>query len=289
MNGYAGQLSRWILGGLFVACLLAVIQFISPTGLIAQAQAEKKADSPEAKPSVISKFSDKVDPAIKKKIVETLQQGRSELKYTDIKTTPIPGLYQLQVERGPLLYVSADGEYFIAGGELYNVLPGKFVNLREEELKPQRAEMLAKVKREDQIIFSPKGETKAYINVFTDVDCGYCRKLHNEVPALNAMGIEVRYLAYPRAGLKSMSYKKIATAWCAENPQETLTKLKNSKNVDIKVCDDNPVSDQYALGAKVGVRGTPALVLSDGSLIAGYMSAKELAKTLDLDESVSQR
>jgi thiol:disulfide interchange protein DsbC len=118
--------------------------------------------------------------------------------------------------------------------------------------------------------------------VFTDSTCFYCQKLHKEVPELNRKGIEVRYLAYPRAGVGSDSYRQLATAWCSDNPQEALTKLKNREAVDDNVCPGNPVADQYALGGKLGVTGTPAIVTESGQLIPGYQAADQLIDSMGL-------
>ena len=146
----------------------------------------------------------------------------------------------------------------------------------------ERMQKLASVKESDMIIFSPKGETKAHVTVFTDVTCFYCQKLHQEVPQLNAMGVEVRYLAYPRAGLKSDGYNKLASAWCADNRQDILTKLKAKQPVPEKSCDPNPIAQQYQLGQQMGVRGTPAIVTEDGKLIPGYKPAADLVAGLGL-------
>lgn len=143
-----------------------------------------------------------------------------------------------------------------------------------------RAQALATLDADDMIVFSPKGEPKATVTVFTDIDCGYCRKLHQEVPELNKMGIEVRYLGYPRAGVNSQSHKKLTTAWCAEDQRETLTRLKNGESVPLKVCDDNSVAEAYRLGQQMGVTATPALVLESGELQLGYMPAAQLAARL---------
>lgn len=222
-----------------------------------------------------------VDAEITARVLQSLRAGRGDLPYGPVRPSPVPGLYQVSVPNGPTLFVSGDGKYFVAG-DMYAVKPGMFVNLQEQQRAVDRIELMAAVPASEQIRFSPVGQRKAYINVFTDVDCGFCRKLHREVPALNAKGIEVRYLAYPRAGVRSASYDKLATAWCSSDPTNTLTKLKNRESVDINVCDDNPVAKQYALGSRLGVTGTPALILADGTLIPGYRSADELAKILGL-------
>jgi len=225
----------------------------------------------------------KVDDATQKRILDGLRQGRGDLPYAEVMASPIPGMYEVSIVGGPTLYVSADGQHFIAG-DLYQVTPGKFVNLQEKAREAKRAELIASIDKKEQIIFSPKGETKAVVNVFTDVDCAYCQKLHREIDKINAKGIEVRYLAYPRAGVDSESAQKLATAWCSDDPKKTLTKLKNREAVPIKVCENNPVAKHYHLGELMGVNGTPNMVTASGEMIGGYLPADDLAKYLGISE-----
>ncbi|ROS05208.1 thiol:disulfide interchange protein DsbC [Sinobacterium caligoides] len=238
--------------------------------------------------SVMAQAGEAVPAAIQEKVMAKLKEGRGDLPYGKLEKSPLEGIYQVSIDGGPTLYVDKTGSHFIAG-DLFRIESGEFVNLSEESRAAQmqafngtRKEMMAKVKPEDMIIFPAKGKTKATISVFTDVDCGYCRKLHKEVPALNKMGVTVQYLAYPRAGIGSNSYKKIASAWCAKDPRAALGQLKAGKQITTNVCGDNPVAAQYALGQQVGVTGTPALVLEDGSLVPGYMPAEQLAKKLGI-------
>ncbi|MFA7554518.1 MAG: DsbC family protein [Spongiibacteraceae bacterium] len=222
----------------------------------------------------------KASPAVESAIRASFKASRPELGIASIEPSDINGLYAVQVSNGPVLYVTADGNHFVLG-DLYAVAPGGFINLAERKREGDRAELMAQVKSKDMIIFSPKQQpAKATVMVFTDVDCFYCQKLHQEVPDLNRMGIEVRYLAYPRAGIGSDSYKKIASAWCAADKQTALTTLKNRGKIAMKVCTPNPVAEQLALGQSVGVNGTPALITSDGRLMPGYMPALQLAAAL---------
>ena len=222
--------------------------------------------------------------ASEKEILGNLSAVRPDLNFEFVGEAALPGFYAVQVRGGPLLYVSADGGHFF-DGNLYQITRSQFVDVRELGLNDSRRDIFAKRGTDDMIIFKPAGQTKAIINVFTDVDCGYCRKLHNEVPQLNAMGIEVRYLAFPRAGLVSESYDKIATAWCSDTPNETLTAIKNGKRITTSVCADNPVADHYRLGGSMGVTGTPAIILMDGTLIPGYKPAAELAEFLGVSST----
>ena len=142
---------------------------------------------------------------------------------------------------------------------------------------------MATVSVDDMVVFSPEGETLDYVSVFTDVTCFYCQKLHREVDQLNAKGIEVRYLAFPRGGIDSDGAKKLATAWCAEDQQTTLTELKAGVELPLNECANNPIAAQYQLGKDLGVSGTPAIVTSTGLMIPGYRPASDLAALLGLE------
>ena len=221
------------------------------------------------------------DKAVVEALGKALNQPAMGLTVESVKTSEIPDMYEVQFVNGPLVYSTAKGDYFIVG-DMYSVGPDGFVNLGEQRRDGERVEIMASVDREDMIIFSPQGETRSHVTVFTDVTCFYCQKLHKEVPELNKRGIEVRYLAYPRAGVGSDGYVKLVSAWCSDNPQDTLTKLKAREQVAAKTCEDNPVADQYRLGQEVGVRGTPAMITADGKMIPGYQSADDLMVTLGL-------
>lgn len=271
---------KWVMPGVLiavkpVAAALALVTAIAAGGAVsvvahaADAGTEKAPVAGEAK----------VEPLVAKAILARLSQGRPDLQFGEVKVSPLPGMYQVDVMQGPTLYVSQDGSHFIAG-DLFRVADEGYVNVRELQREEDRVTILAKIPRDELIIFPALGETKAFVTVFTDIDCGYCVKLHREVPKLNEMGIEVRYMAYPRAGLDSPSYQKIATAWCSDTPAETLTRLKNRERVEMNVCKDNPVAAQFALGNELGVRGTPALITEQGVLLPGYMPADQLAAAL---------
>ncbi|MCK7595666.1 DsbC family protein [Microbulbifer sp. CAU 1566] len=223
-----------------------------------------------------------VDDAVAKQIKAKLSAGNPQAKFGDVRESPMPGLYEVEVNGGNVLFVSKDGGHFIAG-DLFEVKPEQVVNISEQRRGRARAAVMDQQDLDDMIVYSPKGKAKAHIYVFTDVDCGYCQKLHNDVPELNRRGIEVRYLAFPRAGLNSVGYRKIATAWCADDPNKTLTDLKNRKNVPIKVCNDNPVAAQYKLGNEaIDVRGTPTIVMEDGTVVPGYLPPDTLVKALGI-------
>jgi len=235
--------------------------------------------------SVTLSYAEKASPEVTAVITSKLSAARPDLSFGSVETTLIENLYLVRVNGTQFLYVNKTGDY-ILDGNMFQARPGMFVPVKDLEAANIRRELMASINIDDTIVFPAVAETKAVVYVFTDVDCGYCRKLHNEVlPDLTLNGVEVRYLAYPRAGLGSSSYRKIASAWCADDKQAALTALKTGQTIEDNVCKDNPVAEQYAMGQKAGVTGTPALVLEDGTLLPGYRPVNELLKILGLSES----
>ncbi|ACE85018.1 DsbC family protein [Cellvibrio japonicus] len=223
-------------------------------------------------------------------ILENLHKARPEIKFGKPRPSPIKGLYQVQVPGGPILYVTPEGDKLIAG-ELLAIEEGGLVRVEDPYLIAERKKMVSSIDPKSTINFKPKGKAKAVVYVFTDVDCGYCRRLHSQMhtynengqqlPGYNDLGIEVRYLAYPRAGIPSPSADKLISAWCAKDKQDALTKLKAMEAVPNATCD-NPVATHFQLGGEAGVSGTPALFFPDGKLIPGYLPPAELAKQLGI-------
>jgi thiol:disulfide interchange protein DsbC len=208
-----------------------------------------------------------------------------DLKAISIEATPMAGIYDVQLSTGDRIYMSADGEFFFAG-TMYQNSPGeRLVNLTELGAVKTRQLAMQSSAAQESWVFSAVGEKKASISVFTDVDCFYCQKLHREMVAINELGIEVKYLAFPRAGIGSSSYQVLVDAWCADNPNEFLTEAKarshnkQAPQASPALCN-NPVAAHYKLGQQIGVNGTPAIILDSGELWPGYIPAQELAKRL---------
>lgn len=213
-------------------------------------------------------------------IVKALREQMPDLPIEDVHTTPIADLYGIELTGGQVLYGSKDGRFFIAG-DMYEI-GERITNLAENRRAIKRKEVIDNIPQEDLVVFSPSGETRAHVTVFTDVDCGYCRKLHQEMAEINALGIEVRYMAYPRQGLNTPTYDKIVSAWCAKNRNEAMTALKAGQSIPSATCD-HPVAEQYEIGQQVGVTGTPAIVTATGNLLPGYLPAAELAARIGLE------
>lgn len=198
------------------------------------------------------------------------------------RVTPseVPGLFEIETDGG-LLYVTEDAGYLIAGN-VYEIRDGGLVNLTEQKRAAERRELFAKIDGADLITFTPEDGTKASVLVFTDTDCGFCRQLHSQMANYHALGIEVQYLAFPRAGVGSPTYDKMVSAWCSDDALEALTALKRGEGIPERYCESHPVGEQYELGQLIGITGTPAILLPSGRLLPGYVPPNDLAALLGL-------
>ncbi|MCK5872601.1 MAG: DsbC family protein [Methylococcales bacterium] len=207
-------------------------------------------------------------------IEKALKISMPSVTIDSIKPSEAKGFHEVMVE-GNIYYVSDDGKYLLQG-HLIDLVAKK--DLTEEKLTSGRVDSLAKLGKDNMIIFKPK-ESKYTVTIFTDIDCGYCRKLHSEMDQYLAEGIAVQYLFYPRAGKGSDSYDKAVSVWCADDKNAALTSAKSGKEQDKKECD-NPIDAHMALGERFEVRGTPMIVTEKGNVLPGYVPAKQLAKAL---------
>lgn len=235
---------------------------------------------------------------------------------TEILSLGEEQIYEVMLLDGGMVHMTPDMNYLIHQNSLYQITDKGLVNLSELRMSVRRAKEMAAIPDSDTVMFKAKGEEKAVINVFTDIDCGYCQKLHREVEAINDYGITVRYLAFPRAGVASPdgvvteAFRKINYVWCQKDRSEAMTVMKESQselsraygrvrgNNSPEAAEDfakqrekmgkmlsgdqcsSPVAAQYQLGQAIGVSGTPAMVTEDGTLIPGYLKAKDLAQRL---------
>lgn len=205
---------------------------------------------------------------------QALLSIQPDLPIEKITASPMPSLYQVELKGGRLLYASADGE-FLLQGSLFQIKNGQATNLTEQVEQLAIAKQINSIPLEEMVVFAAQN-TKTHVTVFTDTDCGYCQKLHSEVAELNKLGVDVRYLAFPRQGVGSHGYETLTSIWCADDRLDAMDQAKARRSVPKKTCK-NPIDKQYALGQTVGVQGTPTIILANGQIIPGYQPAQQLA------------
>ena len=197
------------------------------------------------------------------------------IKVDSITAAPVPG-FQQAIVGGQVLYVSNDGKYLMQG-TLYDI-----ANKRDAgapALAAMRKDLLREIPLKDRIVFAP-ANPKHTVTVFTDVECGYCRKMHSEIAEYLKQGIAVQYVAFPRMGLASEDFKKMVAVWCSNDRKQALTRAKLDKPVVSANCT-NPVAMQYRLGQRMGLEGTPMVLAEDGTQLGGYLPPAQLRQALD--------
>ncbi len=249
-------------GALALAACNAATPTVNKTAS-AHAPAPPVAAAPAAAPAV--------EAVIRKAIAKLAPDTRLE----SVRTTPIPGIVEVNTS-GDLVYMTADGKYLLTGN-LIDVASKR--DLTEASQAATRRVLMRDIRPSQMIVFAPP-RPKYTVTVFTDVDCGYCRKLHSQIADYNKEGIAVDYLFFPRTGIGSESYDKAVSVWCAPNRQQALTDAKLGKPMPRRDCT-NPVTMDYRLGQKFGVTGTPAIYTSDGTQIGGYLDPAEMKAKLD--------
>lgn len=209
-------------------------------------------------------------------IKKSLKTALPDMEIDRITPSPVDGVSEVLM--GPMvLYITNDGKYLFQGNLIDMQTRTDLSEVRRKEVRIAAIDKLG----EDRMIIFPAKESRHTITVFTDIDCGYCRKLHNEIDQYNDNGITVRYLLFPRSGAGSPSYDKAVSVWCEKDRRKALTEAKAGKEMPKASCD-NPVQQEIDLGRLVGVKGTPAIILDDGEMLPGYIPANKLAKALDI-------
>lgn len=243
-----------LFANLSLATLLATSVAAAETAVPAKATDQKSADA-TIRAAIAKKFP--------------------EMKIDEVRPSPMKDIYEV-IMGGEVAYISSDGRFLIAG-DLYEI--DSRTNLTENGRQKSRMQALAKLDEKDMIVFKP-AKVRHTITVFTDVECGYCRKLHSEIAQLNDRGVQVRYLAYPRAGPGTDDWAKMEAVWCSTDRKKAITDAKSGKAVKAAQCA-TPVAKQYKLGEQLGVRGTPAIFTDAGEYIGGYLAPDQMVGRLD--------
>jgi len=207
--------------------------------------------------------------------ISRLLAEKLNFKVSSVSESVIPGLFEVATDQG-IFYVNADASNLIQGS-LYQVDDNGVTDLTEQAMGKVRQQAIQAFAGD--MINYPAENEKYSITVFTDINCGYCRKLHNEVAQLNQLGISVKYLAFPRGGLNSKTYQDMASIWCAEDSVQAMNNAKRGGKVVPESCT-NTVAEQYELGRRLGVTGTPAIVFENGQMQPGYVPAAQLFSIL---------
>jgi thiol:disulfide interchange protein DsbC len=262
--------ARPIAAAAWLAASAAALLVLVPNSSTLAASAQKSAPADSAK-SAASTAPVVIPADVRARVVAKLPGADA----SDVAVSPIPGLYEVTMG-GLIAYVSSDGKYLLSGN-VYDL--DTQVNLTASRRNSARAKALAAASESNMIVFGP-ANAKMTVTVFTDIDCGFCRKFHSQIADVNKAGVRVRYMFFPRTGPATESWTKAEQVWCAADRREALTRAKKGDVVKGKPCGDAAVKAQYELGSDLGVEGTPAIFTQNGDYVGGYLTPAELVQAI---------
>lgn len=213
---------------------------------------------------------------VEKRVRSALAKLAPNAELDRVAPAAVAGFTEVITE-GQALYVSNDGRYLIQGA-LFDI--EKKEDVSQLGLSVVRRAELAKMPTADRIIFAPVGPAKHRVAIFTDIECGFCRKLHEDIAEYNKRGIAIEYLAFPRAGLQSADAVAMQSVWCSSDRRKALTDAKAGRPVPPMTCK-NPVAEQYESGRRMGLTGTPMIINEDGLMLPGYLPPDKMLESLD--------
>jgi thiol:disulfide interchange protein DsbC len=210
-------------------------------------------------------------------VVDVLKKNLAEhvpgAKVSRIKETPISGVYEVIV--GSEIYYMDKSARYIINGDLIDLATR--TNFTEEAKTFNRKMKIAELGEENMIVYAPRAVDHT-ITVVTDIDCPYCRRLHSEIDEYMENNVKVRYIFMPLKG--KVDYDKTVSVWCAEDKNLALDIAKAGGELEKASCD-NPIARHLKIARELGIRGTPAIILEDGSMLPGYVPVKKLVPELN--------
>lgn len=215
-------------------------------------------------------------------VLERLREQLPSIAFTDISESTIPGLFEV-ITDGQIYYVNESAQYLIDGNL---IRLSDRANLTDARLGRIHMGLIEQMDEKNMLIYEPEEASNRSITVFTDISCGYCRRLHAEIDTLLDDGVRVRYLLFPRAGLGSQGHKDLESVWCADNPQAAMSNAKAGGQIEPKSCD-NPIEEHVALAERLGLRGTPLIYTDSGEKVPGYREASVLATMVNGSEPLA--
>ena len=198
--------------------------------------------------ALVASAAVQADAASEAKVREAIKALVPSAQIDSVAESKLTGFYEVTLG-GQVVYVSHDGKYLLSGA-LWDV-PGK-KNLTDLRYAEIRKSALSGVGKDKRIVFAAK-EPKHTVTVFTDIDCGYCRKLHQQIAEYNNLGITIDYLFFPRSGLNTPSYDKAVTVWCSADKLKAYVRQSVADGVRDALAEGD-IQRSIADGVATGMR-----------------------------------
>jgi thiol:disulfide interchange protein DsbC len=191
-------------------------------------------------------------------------------KVRSVTAAPVAGLYEVLVGN-EVFYTDTTGKYLIQG-EIIELATGK--NITE-----QRQADLNRIKWTDlnqaNAIKNVRGNGSRQLAVFSDPNCGYCKRLEKSLQQLD----NVTIYTYLIPILSADSTQKSKQIWCSSDPYKSyIDWMINGISPSGKSDCSTPLDKNLAFAKTYGVTGTPTLFFTDGSRFPGAVQITDIEK-----------
>lgn len=195
-----------------------------------------------------------------------------------VAKTPYGGLYEVVLTNGQLVYTDATVSFLV---------DGRVIDTKSRlDVTKQRLEQLSAIDFStlplDHAIKQVKGNGERVLVSFEDPNCGYCKRLGQELTRLD--NVTIYTFLYPI--LSQDSHQKSKNIWCAQDQSEAWNAwILAGKTPPSAECDSSVVEQNVALGRSLNIQGTPTMFLADGTRLGGYLPADQLEQAIDAAQS----
>lgn len=190
-----------------------------------------------------------------------------------LEPTPVPGVLEAVTDDNRVVYIDESGRYLFVGNLLDMV---RRVNITQSRMDELTVVDFSSLPLEDAIV---EGDGQVKLAVFDDPDCPYCRKLHRELKELENVQLYYFMINLP---MHPKAYDKAKKILCAEDKMKALDRAMNGESLDdLEICQTDVVDRNKELSERLGIKGTPHMILESGKAIRGYKTAKDIQKAVD--------
>ncbi len=225
-----------------------------------------------------------VSASVKSDILANMSALKNMSSKTPFFYTAVPGVIWGATLEGVPFLLSDDAQY-ITDGEISVIENGQFIGLDQEFEKRKNQSVFATLDESQLINYPATGAEKAVIYVANDVNCPYCRRLHQQLPMLNAKGVTVKTIGYP---IYEQSPEQMRGIWCqgSEDSRRSAfdkAMLQGEMTPASASCTVDYVTPNREKAAGLAVMATPAIYREDGVLFQASFESPEFLEFLGVE------
>jgi thiol:disulfide interchange protein DsbC len=204
-------------------------------------------------------------------VLQKLKTTFVNTPFTEVRATPISGIYEVLMGKD-IAYTDATGRYFMFGNVMDMQTQRNLTQERRSEINKVDVSTL----KLGDAIKTVKGDGKRVLYVFSDPECGYCKRLEPTLQQLN--NVTIYTFLFPILGEKSN--KSAKSVWCAADRNKAWGDYMLRSGPLLQAECETPIQRNVALGTSLGITGTPTLISGSGRMQPGAIPLEKIEELL---------